>query len=181
MTSQCPGTAEAVTSFSGMIGRVNPTGVHSFDMTAAAEGAGAGLTPLTTKLAVPPRRKSVLDRAHLLERLDAAASLRLTLVCAPAGFGKTTLLVEWLARAPARAGWLAVDSADNDPTRFWMYVVTALQRLEPCVGASARSLLQVPHGAPIDVVLTELVQDLAVLDQPLRLVLDDYHLIDTIE
>ena len=150
-------------------------------MTAAAEGAGAGLTPLTTKLAVPPRRKSVLDRAHLLERLDASASLPVTLVCAPAGFGKTTLLVEWLARAPARAGWLAVDSADNDPTRFWMYVVTALQRLEPGVGASARSLLQVPHGAPIDVVLTELLQDLAVLDQPLRLVIDDYHLIDTIE
>ncbi len=150
-------------------------------MTAAAKGAGAGLAPLSMKLVAPPRRESVLDRAHLLERLDAAASLPLTLVCAPAGFGKTTLLVEWLARSAAPAAWLAVDSADNDPTRFWTYVVTALQHLEPSVGASALGLLQARHGAPLEVVLTELVRDLAALDQPLPLVIDDYHLIDATE
>ena len=150
-------------------------------MTVAGEGAGAGLAPLTMKLVAPPRRTSVLNRAHLLERLDVATSLPLTLVCAPAGFGKTTLLVEWLARARSRAAWLAVDSADNDPTRFWTYVVTALQRLEHSVGASALNLLQARHGASVDGALTELVRDLAAVDQPLALVVDDYHLIDTTE
>src|SRR6185295_5702714 len=104
------------------------------------------------------RRKSVLDRARLLERLDALTTLPLTLVCAPAGFGKTTLLVDWLARARPRVAWLAVDSGDNDPTRFWTYFVSALQRSEPAVGDAALGLLPARHGAPVDVVLTELAQ-----------------------
>src|SRR5215468_4889052 len=103
-------------------------------MTAAAQSAGASQVPLIRKLVAPPRRNSLLDRAHLLERLDAITSLPLTLVCAPAGFGKTTLLVDWLARARMPAAWLAVDSGDNDPARFWTYFVGALQRLEPSVG-----------------------------------------------
>jgi LuxR family maltose regulon positive regulatory protein len=149
-------------------------------MTAAAHDASASQVPLDRKLVAPPRRNSRLDRAHLLERLDALTGLPLTLVCAPAGFGKTTLLVDWLARARVPAAWLAVDSGDNDPTRFWTYFVAALQRLEPRVGVSARGALQLQarDGAPLELDLTGLAQDLAALEQPLALVIDDYHLVD---
>jgi LuxR family maltose regulon positive regulatory protein len=149
-------------------------------MTAAAHGTGASQVPLIRKLVAPPRRNSLLDRAHLLERLDALTSLPLTLVCAPAGFGKTTLLADWLARARMPAAWLAADTGDNDPTRFWTYFVGALQRLEPRIGVSTLGSLQLQarDGAPIDLVLTELAQDLASLEQPLTLVIDDYHFVD---
>jgi LuxR family maltose regulon positive regulatory protein len=144
-----------------------------------AQDGDAGLVTLGTKLVAPPRRQSAIDRSHLLDRLDAFVRLPLTLVCAPAGFGKTTLLTDWLARAPLPAAWLAVDNADNDPTRFWTYVLAALRRVEPGLGAAALALLQARHGPPVDVVVSDLVHDLAALDQPLAFVIDDYHLIDT--
>src|SRR5215471_19255783 len=170
MNLECARAGGQAASLSRMIARVNHRrrhSVHSCDMTAAAHDEGGSPAPLVTKLVPPPRRKSVLDRAHLLARLDAATSLPLTLVCAPAGFGKTTLLVEWLAHARIPAGWFAVDIADNDPTRFWTYFVSALKRLEPRIGAAVVESLQLParDGTPIDVVLTKLVQDIAMLEQ----------------
>src|SRR5687768_10314906 len=88
-----------------------------------------GAPLLATKLNVPRWRRGLVSRPHLIARLDQGAERPLTLLSAPAGFGKTTLLAEWLATSPAGvrlAAWVSLDPGDNDPTRFWAYVVTAL-------------------------------------------------------
>jgi LuxR family maltose regulon positive regulatory protein len=105
----------------------------------------------------------------------------LTLVSAPAGFGKTTLLTEWLAAGNGRsAAWLSLDQRDDDPVVFWTYLLAALQTTDPGVGAGALALLQEPH-ASIDEVLATLVNDLDAVQGDVVLVLDDYHLIETRE
>ena len=104
-----------------------------------------------------------MARPRLSERLSRGAESALTLVSAPAGFGKTTLLAEWLAAAPAdgrSAAWLSLDQRDNDPALFWTYLVAALRTVAPGVGASALSLLQSPQP-PIEAVLATLLNDLS--------------------
>jgi LuxR family maltose regulon positive regulatory protein len=106
------------------------------------------------------------------------------LVSAPAGFGKTTLLTEWLAAGPAGpaderlAAWLSLDRGDNDPVTFWTYVINALRTAAPGVGESALALLQAPQPPPIETVLTVLLNDLGALAADTVLVLDDYHVVD---
>jgi LuxR family maltose regulon positive regulatory protein len=108
----------------------------------------------------------------------------LTLVSAPAGFGKTTLLTEWLAAGPAApanerlVAWLSLDRADNDPASFWTYVIAALRTVASEVGESALALLQAPQPPPIETVLTALLNDLSAAAGEIVLVLDDYHVID---
>jgi LuxR family maltose regulon positive regulatory protein len=108
----------------------------------------------------------------------------LILISAPAGFGKTTLLTEWLAAGPAApaderlAAWLSLDRADNDPASFWTYVIAALQTVAPGVGESALTLLRAPQPPPIETVLTALLNDLGAITGDIVLVLDDYHVID---
>ena len=105
---------------------------------------------LETKLYVPRRRRGLVPRPRLSERLSRGAEPTLTLVSAPAGFGKTTLLAEWLAAAPAggrSAAWLSLDQSDNDPASFWTYLIAALQTAAPGVGAGALALLQSPAAA----------------------------------
>ncbi|WP_344191482.1 LuxR C-terminal-related transcriptional regulator [Acrocarpospora corrugata] len=102
---------------------------------------------------------------------------------APAGFGKTTLLAEWLAAAPAdgpAAAWLSLDQRDNDPPLFWTYLVTALKTAAPGVGANALSLLRSPQ-TPVEAVLATLLNDLDALPIDVVLVLDDYHVIDALD
>ena len=92
---------------------------------------------LQTKLYIPRWRAGLVARPRLLERLDRAAQSKLTLVSAPAGFGKTTLLAEWLAAAPADerpVAWLSLDESDNRPPTFWTYLITALQTVQPEIG-----------------------------------------------
>ncbi|MCW2633279.1 MAG: ATP-dependent transcriptional regulator, MalT-like, LuxR family, partial [Pseudonocardia sp.] len=135
---------------------------------------------LETKIHVPRRRRALVPRPRLSQRLSRGAESALTLVSAPAGFGKTTLLAEWLAAAPAdgpTVAWLSLDQRDNDPATFWTYLVAALRTAADGVGAGALSLLQSPH-APVDAVLATLLNDLDVLPGDVVLVLDDYHLID---
>ncbi len=135
---------------------------------------------LETKLRVPRRRRSLIARPRLGAALSRGAEAGLTLVSAPAGFGKTTLLAEWLAGAPpggASVAWLALDPRDNDPALFWAYVLAALDTAAPGVAATARSSLQRP-GPTIDAVLTTLLNDVAALPHDVVLVLDDYHLVD---
>jgi LuxR family maltose regulon positive regulatory protein len=122
-----------------------------------------------------------VSRPRLIARLDQGAERKLTLVCAPAGFGKTTLLAEWLARFTAserRAAWVSLDPGDNDPARFWAYVVAALQTIRPGIGANALSLVQSPQPPPIESVLATLINELAALEDDVALVLDDLHVID---
>jgi LuxR family maltose regulon positive regulatory protein len=107
---------------------------------------------LETKLHVPRRRRGVVPRPRLIERLSRGAESTLTLVSAPAGFGKSTLLAEWLAAAPAdrpSAAWLSLDPGDNHPATFWTYLIAALQTAVPAVGANALALLQAPRPPPI--------------------------------
>jgi LuxR family maltose regulon positive regulatory protein len=140
---------------------------------------------LETKLYVPRSRRGLVPRPRLSERLDRGAASTLMLVSAPAGFGKTTLLTEWLAAGPAAPGderlaaWLSLDQSDNDPGSFWTYVIAALRTAAPGVGESALTLLQAPQPPPIETVLTALLNDLAAMTREIVLVLDDYHVIDT--
>src|SRR6266540_11564 len=120
---------------------------------------------LETKLHVPRRQRGLVARPRLNERLSRGAESALTLVSAPAGFGKTTLLTEWLAAAPAdgpSAAWLSLDQRDNDPALFWTYLVAALKTAAHEVGAEALSLLRSPQP-PIEAVLATLLNDLGAI------------------
>ena len=138
---------------------------------------------LETKLHVPRWQRGLVARPRLSERLSRGAESALTLVSAPAGFGKTTLLAEWLAAAPVdgqSVAWLSLDQRDNDPAWFWTYLVAALKTAASEVGAGALSLLQPPRP-PSEAGLVTLLNDLDALSNDVVLVLDDYHVIDARE
>ena len=135
---------------------------------------------LETKLHVPRWRRGLVPRPRLSERLSQGAESALTLVSAPAGFGKTTLLAEWLAVAAAdgrSAAWLSLDQRDNDPALFWTYLMAALKTAAHGDGARALSLLQAPDP-PSEAGLATLLNDLGAIPDDVVLVLDDYHVID---
>jgi LuxR family transcriptional regulator, maltose regulon positive regulatory protein len=132
---------------------------------------------LATKLYRPRARPDLVVRPRLFARLDAGLQGMLTLVCAPAGFGKTTLLAAWLRRTERPAAWLGLDAEDSDPTVFLRYLVAALQTLAPEVGATLLTLLQSPPP-PLETLLIALLNDLAMLPQNSILVLDDYHVLE---
>ena len=95
---------------------------------------------LETKLYIPKRRPGLVSRPRLTERLDQGTERKLTLVSAPPGFGKSTLLAEWVAAAPAgerHVAWVSLDQSDNDPALFWAYFIAALQTVQPGAGDSA--------------------------------------------
>lgn len=132
---------------------------------------------LSTKMHVPRRRRGLVARSRVSERLGRGDQAALTLVSAPAGFGKTTLLTEWLAAADGRSiSWLSLDDRDNDPVVFWTYVITALQSALPGVGTGALAVLREAHAA-MEEVLATLVNDLDAVPDDVVLVLDDYHVI----
>jgi LuxR family transcriptional regulator, maltose regulon positive regulatory protein len=133
---------------------------------------------LTTKLYIPPPRPNVVVRSRLIARLNDGVHRRLTLISAPAGFGKTTLASAWLAGCGRPAAWLSLDDADNDPTRFLNYLVAALQTIAPAIGAGVVGLLHSPQPPPIDALLPMLLNEIATMPQPAILVLDDYHVLD---
>lgn len=131
---------------------------------------------LATKLYVPPPRPDAVVRPRLLARLDEGRRRKLTLVSAPAGFGKTTLVSGWVAGRASPVAWLSLDEEHNDLARFLIYLVAALRDAEPGVGDTALPLLSTPQPPPADQILATLINDLeAVTD--LALVFDDYHAI----
>ncbi len=137
-------------------------------------------TPLlSTKLYLPPARPDAIPRPRLSERLLAGASRPggLVLLSGPAGFGKTTLLSEFLAQSRRPAAWLSLDEGDNDPIRFWTYLIAACQSAHSGVGEAALALFHTPQPLPVETVPTILVNDLARLGSELLLVLDDFHVI----
>jgi LuxR family maltose regulon positive regulatory protein len=142
---------------------------------------------LAAKLTPPRPRADLIARAQPLARLDAALARRLTVLSAPAGFGKTTLAGQWVAAGatdsafPAVA-WLTLDAEDNEPARFWRYVITACQRIAPGIGRSALARLGAPfqlamEPRPVELALASLLNDLARIGQPGLLILDDFQLI----
>src|SRR5712691_7540433 len=137
--------------------------------------------PLGTKLNPPAGARRRVAREAILERLVWDEPRRLTLIDAPAGWGKTTVLAEWAADAREQRpfAWFAVDRADNDPVRFWGYAIEALRTLEPSLGSASLAALGVSGTNPVDVVLPPLINELAGLDRRVVLVLEDYHLIQS--
>jgi LuxR family maltose regulon positive regulatory protein len=120
-----------------------------------------------------------VQRQRLTARLDDAVrqNKRLTLICAPAGFRKTTLVTEWLANQTVPVAWLSLDTDDNDPVQFLNLLIGALQRIDPDIGQLLQQALRLPQAPPLHGLLTALINDIASRCPALLLVLDDYHLI----
>jgi len=136
---------------------------------------------LDPKLYAPRKRPGLVARPQLTDQLSRGAESKLTLISAPTGFGKTTLLAEWLATPPAgeqSIAWLSLDEADNQSTLFWTYVTTSLHRAMPAVG-TVLGLLQEPQPPPIATVLAALLNELSEVVSNIVLVLDDYHVIES--
>ncbi len=139
-----------------------------------------GHTPLLlTKLRPMRPRPNSVSRPRLLSRLDAGASGLVTLVCAPAGFGKSTLLARWINEGALLTAYLSLDEGDNDPAIFWTYLVSSLRIALPDVGERALELLENHHTPPLDVVLADVINGLSHHDTHVALVIDDYHVIDS--
>lgn len=133
---------------------------------------------LATKLYVPSLRPEMVSRPRLLARLNEGLQRKLILISAAAGFGKTTLIREWLARCERPAAWLSLDAGDSDPVRFLTYLVAALQTVEAPVGEEVLKALQSPQPPSPESILTALLNDLATMQDEFVLVLDDYHVLE---
>jgi LuxR family maltose regulon positive regulatory protein len=146
---------------------------------------------LTTKLYIPAARPELVSRPRLIKQLNEGLHRKLTLISAPAGFGKTTLVTEWLEdmrenieeiQTKNKIAWLSLDESDNDYARFLVYFVTALNQCDGIKNAirdEALSLLQSPQPPPAEIVLTSLINEIATIPDRIIFVLDDYHLIDS--
>ena len=154
----------------------------------ASDGASLGvdfkwneiqhLTPLKTKLCVPLQRLSWIKRSRLVKQMDEGFARKLTLVSAPAGFGKTALLVDWVHTQKIPVAWLSVDKSDNDPLHFLTYVILGLQTFKAGTGRAALTMLQSPQPPAIESILINLINDVIDIPTDMALVLDDYHLVD---
>jgi len=144
-------------------------------------------TVLATKLYIPPPRPKIVLRPRLIERLNEGLHRKLTLISASAGFGKTTLVSEWVASCGQSVAWLSLDEGDNDLTRFLIYLVAALQTIAANIGVGVLGVLQSPQSPSAESILTTLINEITTIpDNPSTgsgqrfiLVLDDYHIIDS--
>src|SRR5437660_8227248 len=130
---------------------------------------------LATKLYLPRLRPNVVSRPRLLERLNEGLHRKLSLIAAPAGFGKTTLISEWVAFIERPTAWLSLDEGENDPARFLAYLVAALQTIAATIGEGVLGVLQSPQPAPNEAMLTVLLNELTTIQDQFVVVLDDYH------
>ncbi len=135
---------------------------------------------LQTKLYIPRLRPSLVQRPHLIEKLNQGLQqgCNLTLISAPAGFGKTTLITEWIAGCKRPFAWISLDERDSDLTRFLQYVIAALQTLEPAIGTKALGMLESAQPPPTESILTNLLNDIVSTSREIAIVLDDYHVLD---
>jgi LuxR family maltose regulon positive regulatory protein len=147
----------------------------------AQKGVSLMIEILSTKLFIPSPRKNLISRPRLIDRLNAGRDKKLTLIAAPAGFGKTTLLSEWIPTSPHCVTWFSLDEGDNSPSRFWMYFIAALQTLSPDLGRGAQALLPSSQPHDIESILTVLINEINGFGDSFVHVFDDYHLIDSTE
>jgi LuxR family maltose regulon positive regulatory protein len=135
---------------------------------------------LSTKLFIPSPRPELVSRPHLIARLNEGLKRTpgMTLISAPAGFGKTTLVSEWLANCTRPAAWVSLDEGDNDPARFLTYLVAALQTVIPNIGEEVAGILRAPQPPPVESILTTLLNEITDSPDQFILVLDDYQMID---
>ena len=134
-------------------------------------------TLLQTKLYIPRRRPSLIARPRLIDKLNQGLNKELTLISAPAGFGKTTLVIEWLQQCDLPAAWLALDEGDNDPVRFWAYVTAALNQIGIPHLEVDRSASPSANMAAMENVVTAVINEITTIPSDFLFVLDDYHLI----
>ncbi len=132
-----------------------------------------------TKLFIPPVRPTLVPRLRMIQKMNSGLAGKLTLICAPAGFGKTTLVSDWLQQSDLPVAWLSLDPGDNDPTRFFQYIIAALQTIDPTLGQRVQEMLQSPQPLSHESLLRTLINDIAARSTKLGLVLDDYHVIET--
>jgi LuxR family maltose regulon positive regulatory protein len=140
----------------------------------------AGRPLLAMKLHAPRRRRGVVQRQRLSDRLSIAKASSVTLVSAPAGFGKSTLLAEWFCDGDDNGSatpWVSLDAGDNDPAVFWSYAIAAIRRAAPQIGEGALTSLQ--SAQPLTTVVAALLNDLYELADPVVVVFDDHHVIDS--
>ena len=133
---------------------------------------------LTTKLYIPPHRSDFVPRPHLYERLDEGLTRKLTLVSAPTGFGKSTLVTGWLSERDQPAAWLSLDQSDNDLVRFWTYLIAAIQTIHQEMGVEARQIVSALQLRSTELVAISLINDISQLAHDQIVVLDDYHVIE---
>src|SRR5438552_15770990 len=133
---------------------------------------------LATKLYIPRLRPNVVSRSRLIERLNEGLHRKLTLIAAPAGFGKTTLVSAWVAGCDRQVAWLSLDEGDSDPTRFLTYLVAALGTIVPPIGEGVLRALHSPQPPPPEAILTALLNEITTIPDHFVLVLDDYHVLD---
>ncbi|MEM9009324.1 MAG: helix-turn-helix transcriptional regulator, partial [Cyanobacteria bacterium P01_F01_bin.86] len=148
-------------------------------MTPSAKPAPSERPLLATKFYRPKWSADLVSRPRLIDRIHPQR--KLTLVSAPAGFGKTTLLAEWAAGvSPERSiAWVSLDPSDNDPAIFWTYLIAALHNIQPSLGERSLALLQSPQPPPIESVLMTLLNEISAVETDFVLILDDYHAIAT--
>jgi len=132
---------------------------------------------LATKLQIPQARRNLILRPRLVNRLAAGLTSRLILVSAPPGFGKTTLVAGWLRGIDQPAAWLSLDENDSDPTRFFAYLVAAIQRVDPALGQGLQLLIGASQAPPPEVLLEILINELVERGKLIILALDDYYYI----
>jgi LuxR family maltose regulon positive regulatory protein len=133
---------------------------------------------LATKLYIPQLNVDLVPRPHLYERLDKGLRCKLTLVSAPTGFGKSTLVSGWLSERDQTAAWLSLDQGDNDPVRFWSYLIAAIQNIRPEIGIEASQIISASQLRSNEPVAISLINDISQLVHDLILILDDYHVIE---
>jgi len=136
---------------------------------------------LNTKLYIPPIRPNIVQRTRLVQRIETGitSNHKLTLISAPAGFGKTTLISDWGMETKIPIAWVSLDGGDNDLTRFLGYCIAALRTIKPNIGDASLELQQSPHPPPVETVITTLINELDEIDERFALVLDDYHVIES--
>lgn len=136
---------------------------------------------VATKLYVPRSDRELVDRPRLIACLEAGSTGKFTLVSAPVGYGKTTLVSDWLTRSHMPAAWLSLESSDNQISRFFSYLISALQQIDPAIGTEIQLLPDTETDQSIEDILVVLVNDIDASSAKFTLVLDDYHVISAMQ
>jgi len=133
---------------------------------------------LQTKTSIPPARQNRVERPRLIEKINAGMKRTFTLILAPAGFGKTTLIAEWARTADMPVAWLSLERSERISERFLSYFIHALQQISPQTGQTTQAMLTSGQVMAEDAILFSLLNDLNEIGQDFAIVLDDYHLLD---